>query len=169
MYHKIIVQRGDKTMNVTVKEFKNVQNQKAYVVDNVPYGPFDVAEISYKSVKIKQVGRNYVTLDDQWNSKFAEYNGQYLIETGDTEWMSRKLFPTKDAVKEYLTRTSLENWFNHLQGDQLSLDQLWLIKAILEPEPIDTTSQLIEIIDGTADIVSELMMLLTKVPGDYDV
>jgi len=153
--------------NVTTKDFK--KEQTAYVVSKVPITNFDPNSISIIAAKVKSAGAKYVTLDMAWYPKFQNYDAPYLIETGDTAFQDRILFPTETAAKEYLEQKSLINWFDSMKASRLSFEQLRLVKAILDPEPIDTTSQRIEVIDGEADVVSELMMLLTKVPGNYSV
>lgn len=152
---------------VTTKDFK--KGQFAYIVSKVPVTKFDPNEVPIIAATVKSAGAKYVTLDMAWCPKFQGFDDSYLIETGDTAFQGRILFPTENAAKEYLEQKSLINWFESLRVSQLTFEQLRLVKAILEPELIDTTSQRIEVIDGAADTVSELMMLLTKVPGNYDV
>jgi len=147
-------------MNVTTKDFK--KGRTAYIVSRVP-------TISIVAAKVKSAGAKYVILDMAWYPKFQNVNAPYLIETGDTAFQNRMLFPTEKAAKEYFEQKSLMNWFESLRVSQLSLEQLRLMKVILESEPIDTTSQCVEVLDGSADTVSELIALLVKVPGHYSV
>lgn len=154
-------------MNVTTKDFK--KGQFAYIVSKVPTTKFNPNEISIIAATVKSAGAKYVTLDAVYYPKFQDFGAPYLIETGDTAFQDRILFPTETAAKEYLEQKSLMNWFESVRASQLSLEQLRIVKAILEPEIMDTTNNRIEVIDGAANTVSELMMLLAKVPGNYDV
>ena len=152
-------------MNVTLKDFKS--GQKAYRL-NMPFQKGKEAHIA--EVTVRKVGRIYVTLDDIWNSRYVECGKEYLEKDYESGMDTQYLFLTKEAAETYLEEFTLRNWLLNIHGTgKYSLQQLRLVKAILEPDPIDTTSQRIEVIDGAADVVSELMMLLTKVPGNYSV
>lgn len=138
--------------NITLKDFK--KGQTAYVVHG--------EEIT--GVTVKSVGGKYVTLETTWNPKFAEIRAPYLIETANTSFMGRLLFATKDAAKEYIERSVLEEWFKNIKVDRYSLEQLRMAKIVLE-----STEKSETVINDTVNTVTELISLLSNVPGDYPV
>lgn len=91
-----------------------------------------------KEVEIAKVGRKYVTIGGRWGERFRETVGKnkpYLIE--EAEYGSpRLLFPTEDAVRDYMEREKLKEWVRIAAGwekiDRYTLEQLRAVKKILE-------------------------------------
>lgn len=118
---------GAKESVATIKDFK--VGQTVYILNWE----------QKKAIKeeVVKVGRKYVTVNKKWCIRFEETykSGPYLIEK--TEIGARMLlFPSEDAVHEYMEREELKKWM-HMAADWGNIDrytlaQLRAVKKILE-------------------------------------
>ena len=87
--------------------------------------------------KVIKIGRKYVTISGAWGDQFKETpeSRPYLIEHTEVG-MHRLLFPSSEAVHDYVEREELKTWVREAAGwskiDRYSLDQLRAVKKILE-------------------------------------
>lgn len=86
------------------------------------------------SERIAKVGRQYVTLKDPGNTKYAVHGkADYLVEVINYG-VPRYLFPSEKAAKEYLEKRELEVWLKgalRTIDGKYSLEQLRKVKAVL--------------------------------------
>lgn len=87
--------------------------------------------------KVIKIGRKYVTISGAWatNSKRLLRTAPYLVE--HTEFgMPRMLFPSSEAVCDYVECEELKTWVREAAGwskiDRYTLGRVRAVKKILE-------------------------------------
>ena len=135
---------GAKESVATIKDFK--VGQTVYILN-----------WEQKAIKeeVARVGREYVTVNKKWCIRFEEtYESRpYLIEK--TEIGARMLlFPSEDAVHEYMEREELKKWVRMAADwdkiDRYTLAQLRAVKKILEGD-YDSIRQGNQTADGAGE------------------
>lgn len=139
---------------LTIKDFK--PGDKVYVVTE-NFGRNANPSICERIVKT--VGRMYVTLEGNWEEKFACDNQEYLREKKD--WGEHSLlFQTEQKAKDYLEKRNLETWLlrqSSREIDNLSLEQLHIIRDIMKsPVLAVELSSMIEFQKYNLPIVEEM-------------
>jgi len=117
---------------MTIKEF--VVGQTVYIMGD---GRSWCPEHVITTAEVVKVGSKYVTISGSWGSRFKEVSTrkQYLVE--HTEYgPPRRLFPSREAVDNYIEREGLKEWLRAATGwdkiDRYTMSQLRAVKQILE-------------------------------------
>jgi len=89
------------------------------------------------AAEVVKIGRKYVTISGNWAMQFKETHESrpYLVE--HTEYGApRILFPSREAVDDYIKREELKTWVRTAVGwdkiGRYTLAQLRAVKKILE-------------------------------------
>lgn len=111
---------------------KKIWGEYAYTVNL--YKDFQDDDITITPLKIKTIGRRYITIDDPWETRFDK-------ETGiqDKNWGTpQKIYPTHKDAEDAIVRIKLMNHiikYLSLEGQwvatTLSLSELQLLHNIL--------------------------------------
>jgi len=117
---------------MTIKDF--VVGQTVFIMGD---GCHQRNRYSTTAAEVVKVGRKYVTVGGNWEMQFEETatSRPYLVE--HTEYGApRMLFPSREAVDEYIEREELKTWVRTAAGwdkiDRYTLAQLRAVKTILE-------------------------------------
>lgn len=121
---------------MTIKLF--TKGQTAYILGNG-----NTVTVTSKNepvkVTVSKIGRKYVTVTTggNWEMQFEEVGEGVGYLREHTEYGAPKiLFPSSDAVAEYIERNELKRWVQQATGwDKISrytLEQLRAVKRILE-------------------------------------
>ena len=94
------------------------------------------------AAEVLKIGSKYITIriSENWAMQFKEMHESkpYLVE--HTEYGApRLLFPSREAVDDYIEREELKTWVRTAAGwekiERYTLAQLRAVKKILEEEP----------------------------------
>ena len=117
---------------MTIKDFK--VGQTVFVMGD---GSVQRDRFRTAAAEVVKIGRKYVTISGNWAMQFKETHesNPYLVE--HTEYGApRLLFPSHEAVDDYIEREELKTWVWTAAGwekiDRYTLAQLRAVKKILE-------------------------------------
>lgn len=119
---------------MTIKDFK--VGQTVFVVGD---GCIQRDRSRTTEAKVVKIGKKYVTISGNWGMQFKETSesGSYLVEHTDYG-APRLLFPSREALDEYLEREELKTWVRTAtcwdKIDGYTLAQLRAVKNILKEE-----------------------------------
>ena len=117
---------------MTIKDFK--VGQTVFVMEDSCTQQDKFRTVAAEVVKI---GRKYVTISGNWAMQFKETHESrpYLVEHTE-RGAQRLLFPSREAVDDYIEREELKTWVRTAAGwekiDRYTLAQLRAVKQILE-------------------------------------
>jgi len=120
---------------MTIKQF--TKGQTAYILGD---GNTAISKKEPVEAIVSKIGRKYVTVTTggRWEIQFGETfiaDHPYLRENTN-RGASRMLFPSSDAVSEYLEREDLKRWVQQATGwdkiGRYTLGQLRAVRRILE-------------------------------------
>jgi len=120
---------------MTINRF--TKGQTAYILGD---GNTVISKKEPVEVTVSKIGRKYVTVTTggRWELQFGETfieDIPYLRENTD-RGAPRMLFPSSDAVSEYLEREDLKRWVQQATGwdkiGRYTLGQLRAVRQILE-------------------------------------
>ena len=120
---------------MTIKDFK--VGQIAYIMVD---GRTERDKFSTQEIEVVKIGRKYVTVSGNWAMQFKETHESrpYLVEHKEYG-APRLLFPSREAVDDYIEREELKTWVRTAAGwekiDRYTLNQLRAVKKVLEEEP----------------------------------
>lgn len=118
-------------MAVSIKDF--AVGQPAY---KVIMNKFNNKEPEIYEVKIKTVGRKYVTIEGGWETRYSSEGECGYLEEDNTYGYKTLLFPTKcaayDHISAYKLRIKIRKFVSTMAFDNMELRELERIDDIIE-------------------------------------
>lgn len=127
---------------MTIKDFK--VGQTVFIMGD---GRTQRDKFSTTTAEVVKIGRKYVTISGNWATQFKETHESrpYLIEHMEYG-APRLLFPSREAVDDYIEREELKTWVRTAAGwekiDRYTLAQLRAVKKILEGDDNEQKEEL---------------------------
>lgn len=122
-----------------------------------------IVDTTITEKKVKKVGRKYVTLEGNWETKYAEFDACYLLEEVQCGGRSL-LFKTKKDAENYIEAQELAHRIGCMSVSQLqkySLLQLKRVMQILNSNVLDIRKVLI-----TNGMSNDHVLFLTDAPKE---